>query len=177
MKNTFKALFFCCIFLLYLNSVKAQYLPPLLSLKGTWIFEKAEYMERQSFAQKYVVKYTIEHEDDLYSLEGYFSNLVKKAIFSDHTVTIYDLYTRYHGQYYISIQETSPDKQIELIVGNPEEIGLESMEPGTVFDAPGLRYLVDKTNENTIGITVENTYKEDSFVKYGAVRCILRKID
>ena len=147
---------------------------PFWETEGIWIFEKAEYLEKTSPTQDYQVKFTMNKEDELYSLEQCYSNLVKSASFHGNIATMECLYTKYYGKYVMEEIGVSAEKQIHLIVGDPEELGLE-YAPDIKFNAPGLNYLIDKLNDDTIRITVENICHEEAAVKYGAVRCILKK--
>ena len=147
-----------------------------MNIKGTWDFEKAEYMERQSPTAPYQVKRVIEKVDELSSLEQHFSVLVRYALFMDEIAFVHHISYGNCGRYIFLSTGEPEDKQVEIVIGNPEEIGLEYNGMITL-SAPGLRYLIDKIDDETIGVTFENIFQEDTVTIFGAVRCILKKVD
>ena len=179
MNGKFSILNICFLFsvLAFSKNNEIQRQPFEIDIKGAWEFEKAEYLERRSPAQPYEVKRVIEKEEDLYSLEQHFSNLIKKAVFEDEIAIVYDLFSRYCGRYSINSTNSTEkpgDKQFEVFIGNVEEIGMVYAEIHE-FNAPGLRYLIDKPDEDTLRITLENMFQDDGVTIFGAVRCVLKK--
>lgn len=143
-------------------------------ITGSWEFEKAEYLERPSAEQPYQLKQAIDKEEDLYAFQPHFNNLVKGAIFEQEVAVVYGLFDRYSGRYHAA--PTEKTNQWEMIVGSTEEIGLQTQDLLHTFNAPGLRYLVEVIDDTTIGVTLEQMFPEGSVWKFGAVRCVLKKI-
>ena len=141
---------------------------------GAWEFEKAEYMERPSAEQPYRLKKVIEKEEGLYAFEPHFNNMVKSAVFMDEAVVIDGLFERFCGRYHLS--PTEKRNQWELTVGSADEIGLQSADLLFTYNAPGLRYLLEMIDEGTVSVTLEQMFYEDNVMKFGAVRCILKKV-
>ena len=140
---------------------------------GAWEFEKAEYMERPAPDQPYRLKNVVEKEEGLYAFEPYFNNMVKRAIFEEEVAVVYGLFDRLSGRY--SIEPTDKKNQWEMTVGNAEETGMQSVDSVHIFNAPGLLYLIEIIDDSTIGVTLEQMFQEDNVMKFGALRCILRK--
>ena len=168
-----KTLFALLTGIVFLFEVQGN--PTGLDITGAWEFERAEYMERQSFSHPYQVKYVIEKEEELYALEAHFSNMIKTAIFGGEIAIVYDLFTKYCGRYSMFSTGNPEDNQGEIVIGGAEEMGLE-MDDYPPFNAPGFRYLIDRKEDDRIGITLERTYMKDSVTVFGAVRCILKKV-
>ena len=148
--------------------------PTGLNITGSWKFEKAEYLERPSAERPYQLKQVIDKEEDLYAFQPHFNNLVKGAIFEQEVAVVYGLFDRYSGRYHAA--PTEKTNQWEMIVGSTEEIGLQTQDLLHTFNAPGLRYLVEVIDDTTIGVTLEQMFPEGSVWKFGAVRCVLKKI-
>ena len=146
-----------------------------IDVNGVWEFSTAEYMERQSPAHPYQVKYVVEKEEDLYSFAQHFGNLVKNAIFHNGTVIFYDLFARYSGRYNILPTGQPEDNVFMIVIGNGEESEIEYSESQTM-DIPIFQYLIDKTDDNTVRITLERIFQDGSVTKFGAVRCVLKKV-
>jgi len=140
---------------------------------GAWEFEKAEYMERPSAGQPYRLKNVVEKEEGLFAFEPHFNNMVKRAIFEEEVAVVYGLFDRLSGRY--RFEPTEKKNQWEMTIGNAEEIGMQSVDSVHIFNAPGLRYLFEIIDDTTIGVTLEQMFQEDNVMKFGAVRCILRK--
>ena len=178
MNGKFRLLLICFLFsLLAFGRINViQQLPsPKIDLKGTWEFVKAEYSERLTLKEPYQVKQVIEKEENLYAFEQHFSNVIKSALFEDEIAIVYDLFSRFCGRYSIISTGNPEDKQVELLIGNADEIGMVYADTH-VFNAPNLRYLIDRIDDETIGITLENIIQHDTVTVYGAVRCILKKV-
>ena len=144
------------------------------SLTGLWIFEKAEYMERASSQQNFQVKHTINNVENLYAHSNCYHELVKSiSFFSSDVAEIEALFATFLGNYFL--MPPSHNKQIIMYFGNHEDIGKDSPIPGMKFNAPGIKYLIEYIDNNTISISVEKICSERGIYIESAIKSIMKR--
>jgi len=167
------------LFLAAIIAVQAvtQQQAQLLNLRDSWVFEKAEYMERSSALQNYQVKYTIGDVESLHAYSYCFQNLVKSVSFiSENEAVVETLFKRHAGEYYLmQLNSDSGKSQTIMHFGNIENIGKKSSITGVEFNAPDITYLLEVIDEDTIAMTMEGLCTENNITKDIAIRCILKK--
>lgn len=177
MKQTFKALLLIGGILItsvsgYAKNLQKENLHS--KFEGTWVFEKAEYMERDSLQGSYEVKYTIDKVENLEALIGCYHYVVKQI--SIGSIAVVECpFARYYGSVTLVTIQYSEGDRVLMEVGNVEEIGKETPIEGVYFNAPNLHYWIDKVDDHTLCLTLEEICHEDGKEKHGAVKCILKK--
>ena len=174
----FKILILICIVFAGRVVYAAEKLPQGVSLtdfSGTWVFERAEYLERSSPTSDYQVKYTINTPEGLEKLATSLHQAVK-SISIDEVVHVVCPFTMYCGRAALVTLNDKKGTRYLLTVGvDPADMGKESPLPGLFFNAAGLDYWIERIDAETIAITKEAVDIVNSVATYSAVRCIMKK--
>jgi len=179
MKGIIKVLL-SCFFIFFLAFSKNNGIPPINSLtefEGIWTFEKAEYLERKSNTDDFQVKFLIKTTDELEALPTCFHQSVKKITIGE--IAYIDCpQTFYCGRATIvTFQEPKGEKKLLTVGLVPEDLGKESPIAGIIFNIIGLKYWIEKVDDNTIAMTLDTICTENSVEKNAAVKCFLKKMN
>lgn len=190
MKHTFKALLLVGVFylipvlsgnnLLAQNNLHADF-------EGSWIFEKAEYLERPLPQMDYEVKQIIKDVGDLFAFGDCYQNVVTRIdVFNENSAYFFCLYDTFDGTYYFP--NNLPDaygRQVRFIYGEPENEDIPVDDPAAEAErmkrvelkpkAPTTECLFEFIDKHTIGIILERPCWENGAMKVGAIRCILKR--
>ena len=149
----------------------------LTEFEGEWVFEKAAYMERRSLAHDYQVKYEINTAEGLEAFAVCFHQSVKRIRIHD-IVQVDCPFVSYCGRAILTtIKDPKGDKHLLTIGYDPEDSGKETLIPGLFFNITGLDYWIEKLDDETIAMTKEALCTDNSVETYGAIRCILKKVN
>ncbi len=143
--------------------------------EGIWEFEKAEYYEKESIQGKYVLKQTMVDIEELNLLNEKLHYLPRMITIEDETADVICLQGFYFGKYRILDLSRANEAFSLIIIGNPEEVGLEYN--GRVFNAQGIEYRLRHLGDNKLSVTREGIYYENSREVYGAVMCVMKKMN
>ena len=164
------------LILLSLIGFSSQIEAQSLNLEGAWTFKYAEYMEMPPSLQNYQVKYVINDKENLYAHSACFQEIVMDINFYGSEVAIMEtLFTSFVGKYYLIQASSSQNKQIIMHFGDIEDVGKDSPLPDMKYNAPGIQYLVEFIDEQTISITLEKPCYEDGVYTECAVRCFFKR--
>ena len=149
---------------------------PYTQYDGMWEFEKAEYLERTSPTGSYQVKQEINTREGLVAFEACYSQAVTQIVFGD-IVMVHSPFTLFCGRASFATFLSPEGSKTMMRVGcEDDELGKESPIPGLFFNTIGISYWFEIIDEDTIAITCEALCMENSVMKDGAIRSILKKL-
>ena len=147
----------------------------LRDFEGDWVFEKAEYLERNSLVQDFQVKYVINAAEGLEKLGSCLLQAVKR-ISIEYITQVECPFTLYCGRTaLVTIHDPKGDRYLLTVGVDPEDVGKETPIPDVFFNVVGLDYWIEKIDHETIAITKEALCINNSVETHSAVRCILKK--
>ena len=148
----------------------------LSTFRGEWVFEKAEYMERNSPTQAYQVKNAIDSVKGLEAFSKCFHQTVKRITIGE-VVYLDCPFTSYCGRAMLATIQTPLGNRNLLTVGfDPEDFGKESPMPDVKYNVIGLTYWIEKTGDETITMTLEAICTENAVDTQAAIKCYLKKV-
>jgi hypothetical protein len=170
------------VFFLLLGSVgmfARKDLPESLAidLKGRWVFDRVEYIERVYPDRNYQVKYTIKEEKNLDLLIPCYPQIIKKIMFyNEKFVALSCLIETYFGSYHIPFAlPSSFGEPVVIVFGDNDRIEEKMSPEDMVYNAPKMSYLIEFIDKNTISITIKGICFDHSALTEGIVRSILKR--
>lgn len=175
LKVCFICLLFCLLGFTTNNELQQSSAPSELDFIGEWEFVKAEYLEKSSPSTNYKVKYEIDKAEGLEKLPGCLHQAVKRLSIGEIAQVVCPFST-YIGRYFIATLQNPEGEKYFLTIGcEPEELFEESPVEGMIFNILALHYWIEKIDDDTIAILLEEICNENLVAKHSAVRCILKK--
>jgi len=133
-------------------------------------------MERSSFTDDFHVKYVIEKPEALEAFTKCLSQAVKRITFGD-AVYVDCPFETFCGRPVIVTVHTQKGERKRLTVGDdPDAIGKDSSIPGVKYNVAGLTYWIEKTDNETIAMTLEAICFENGVETNAAIKCFLKKL-
>ena len=188
MNKTFNALLLCviilCIFDLRGSNVSSQQPSfkdledewvSLKNFEGEWFFEKAEYLERTSLNQDYVVKYEIKNPEGFDNLASCLHYAAKRISINQITQVVCPFASFCGHGHIVTVNEPKGDRYLLVIGADAEELDTETPIPGLFYNITGLDYWIEWIDDETIALTKEAYCIENEVGTYSAVRSILKK--